>query len=62
MSNIDYIKRGIDEMLSMTSKIKIEEIDEAVELLLDAYKNKKHVFSVGNGGGQHQLRLILQPI
>lgn len=50
MSNIDYIKRGIDEMLSMTSKIKIEEIDEAVELLLDAYKNKKHVFSVGNGG------------
>lgn len=50
MEGKKYIKECIEEMIQVTEKIDIQQINDAVEVLLEAYKQGKHVFSVGNGG------------
>lgn len=50
MEMIKYIKECVEKMILVTEKIDLQKIYDVVQVLLDAYKEGKHVFSVGNGG------------
>jgi D-sedoheptulose 7-phosphate isomerase len=50
MEKRKYIEDCMQEMIQSAEQIDIQQINDAVQILFDAYKSEKHVFSVGNGG------------
>ena len=50
MENKQFIQKYLAETRRITELISVAEVDMAVELLLDAWKNGKHVYTCGNGG------------
>lgn len=50
MRNGAYITQYLDEMTRIAQEISREDLDRAVEILLDAWRNQNTVFVMGNGG------------
>jgi D-sedoheptulose 7-phosphate isomerase len=50
MNNGNYIKNYLDEVKEIAGKMPVADIDDAVNLLYDAWKNGHQVFVCGNGG------------
>lgn len=50
MRNQEFIDRYFDELGRITEAISREKVDEAIELLFEAWKSNKTVFVMGNGG------------
>jgi D-sedoheptulose 7-phosphate isomerase len=50
MRNIRQIEQYLDEIKGICDNISREDIDDAIELLFDAWKNGNKVFLCGNGG------------
>ena len=50
MNNKQYIRNYFKETREITKLISVDDIDRAVELLFDAWKNGNHVYTCGNGG------------
>ena len=50
MENKEFIQNYLSEMKSVIGDISIEDIDRAIELLFEAWKNRGQVFTCGNGG------------
>jgi D-sedoheptulose 7-phosphate isomerase len=50
MENEKQIEQYLNEIKDICNNISKEDIDKAIELLFDAWKNGKNVFFCGNGG------------
>lgn len=50
MDNKDFIKNYFNDMRMITENISFEDIDKVIELLYDAWKRNRRVFTCGNGG------------
>ncbi|MDD5037982.1 MAG: SIS domain-containing protein [Dehalococcoidales bacterium] len=50
MENKEFVQNYLDEMIKIAQATTVEEIDTAIELLFNAWKNGKQVFTCGNGG------------
>lgn len=50
MGNKEFIQTYLSDMHKVIEDISIEDIDRAVELLFDAWKRQRQVFTCGNGG------------
>ncbi len=50
MSNTDFIQSYLTETKRVAEMISVAEVDSAVEVLLQAWKNGSRVFTCGNGG------------
>ncbi|MFC1904343.1 SIS domain-containing protein [Chloroflexota bacterium] len=50
MENNDFIQGYLAEAKEVTEALSVADIDKAVELLFQAWKNGCHVFTCGNGG------------
>ena len=50
MQNEEYLRAYFSEMQQVIDRMPLERIDEAIELLFEAWKNDQQVFLVGNGG------------
>ncbi len=49
-SNREYIGRYLEEVKDICNKIDIDEIDKAIDILFEAWKNDNHVYFMGCGG------------
>lgn len=50
MRNTIFINNFLDKVKEITINVSIQRINDAIELLFDAWKNGKKVFIIGNGG------------
>ena len=50
MDNKDFIRNYLAEVKKVAGAISIADVDRAVELLFETWKNGSHVFTCGNGG------------
>lgn len=50
MENKDFVRNYLSEARRVAEAISVEDIDRAIKLLFDAWKNGSHVFTCGNGG------------
>ena len=50
MENKNFIQNYLSETKRVTEAISVDDIDKAIELLFDAWKNGSQVFTCGNGG------------
>jgi D-sedoheptulose 7-phosphate isomerase len=50
MSHEEYTKKYFDDIKNICDTIDVGEIDKAIDILFDAWKNDKQVFLIGNGG------------
>ena len=50
MKNVNHIEKYLKEIKFICDTISREDIDKAIELLFDAWKNDNQVFLCGNGG------------
>ncbi len=50
MENKEYIQNYFAEARRITEAISVDDVDRAIELLFEAWKNGSHVFACGNGG------------
>ncbi len=50
MNNGKYIDQFLDQMVRITREISTEDIDRAIDILLDAWRRGGTVFVMGNGG------------
>ena len=50
MKNEEQINQYLEEIKEICDQISTEDIDDAIELLFDAWKNGNQVFFCGNGG------------
>jgi D-sedoheptulose 7-phosphate isomerase len=50
MNNAEYIKNYLDDMVTVTRTISVQDIDKVIELLYQAWKNSRRIFMCGNGG------------
>ena len=50
MENKNYIQNYFSEVRKVTEAIPVDDIDRAIEVLFEAWKNGNHVFACGNGG------------
>lgn len=50
MQNEKYLTAYFSEMKEVIARMPLEKIDEAIELLFDAWRNDRQVFLIGNGG------------
>jgi D-sedoheptulose 7-phosphate isomerase len=50
MENKDFIQNYLSEMKKVIEDIPVDDIDKALHLLFDAWKNGGQVFTCGNGG------------
>jgi D-sedoheptulose 7-phosphate isomerase len=49
-NNKEFIKTCMEEMNQVCTKLDYQAVDMAIKILLAAYRDKKTVFTVGNGG------------
>lgn len=50
MKNRNYTSKCLEEMISVSEKVDVQKINDAIEIFLEAYRNGNTIFSVGNGG------------
>lgn len=50
MENKDFVRNYLSEARRVAEAISVEDIDRAIKLLFEAWKNGSHVFTCGNGG------------
>jgi len=50
MQNEKFLTTYFSEMKEIIDRMPLEEIDDAIEALFDAWKNERQVFLIGNGG------------
>ena len=50
MKNRDFIQDYLEEACRVTGLISVDDVDKAVELLLETWRSGNHVFICGNGG------------
>lgn len=50
MRNRDFIQRYFEEARKATELISVDDVDKAIELLLETWRSGNHVFICGNGG------------
>jgi len=50
VDNKDFIRNYLAEVKKVAEAISIADVDRAVELLFEVWKNGSHVFTCGNGG------------
>ena len=50
MTNLSYIDKFFDEVKQVCDRISREKVDQAIEVLFNAWKDGHWVFSMGNGG------------
>jgi len=50
VDNKDFIRNYLAEVKKVAGAISIADVDRAVELLFETWKNGSHVFTCGNGG------------
>jgi len=50
MLNKDYIRDYLSEVRQVTQAISIDDVDQAIELLFEAWRKGNQVFTCGNGG------------
>ncbi len=50
MSNEAFVRRFLAEFAEVAERFPVDDIDKAIELLFDAWKNEGKVFIIGNGG------------
>ena len=50
MTNIDFIRRHLEEARKTTELISVDDVDKVIELLLETWRSGNHVFICGNGG------------
>ncbi len=50
VNNIGYIENYMKEVVNITETIDKNEIDKAINILFEAWKNDKQIFLFGNGG------------
>jgi D-sedoheptulose 7-phosphate isomerase len=50
VNNANFINTFLSKVLAITNTIAIQEIDDAIELLFDAWKRGNKIFIIGNGG------------
>jgi len=50
MNNIKYIETHFSEIEEIMRKISKEDISEAIDILFEAWKNGKKIYTMGNGG------------
>ena len=46
-----FIRSYLEELKKSLDELDAQKINEAIQILYHAYKNNKHVFIIGNGGG-----------
>jgi D-sedoheptulose 7-phosphate isomerase len=50
MSHEEYAKKYFDDIKSICDTIDVGEINKAIDILFDAWKNDQQIFLIGNGG------------
>jgi len=50
MNSSEFIKNYLNKTAEISSKVNNDDIDKFINILFDAWKNSKKVFSAGNGG------------
>ena len=50
MKNPDFINKYLKEMQEIIKNLSKDDIDKVVEILFEAWKNEKQIFTMGNGG------------
>ena len=50
MVNKEYIQNYLAEVGKIAEAIPVADIDRAIEVLFEAWRNGNHVFACGNGG------------
>lgn len=50
MGNTDFIQNYLSEVRKVAEAISVADIDRAIEILFEAWKNGNQVFTCGNGG------------
>jgi D-sedoheptulose 7-phosphate isomerase len=50
MDNREFIKNYLDDIKRICDKVSATDIEKVIEILFEAWENKKHVFTCGNGG------------
>lgn len=50
MSNEAFVRRFLAEFAEVAERFPVDDIDKAIDLLFDAWKNEGKVFIIGNGG------------
>ncbi len=50
MQNTTYINDFFSRMRSIIENISREEIDRMIEILFDAWRDRRQIFTMGNGG------------
>lgn len=50
MTNVDYVHKYLSEVKEVAGNLSVEDIDRAVKILFEAWRNGSQVFICGNGG------------
>lgn len=50
MTNIEFIEKYFSEMSDIIKKISKDDISKVIDILFDAWKNDKKIYTMGNGG------------
>jgi D-sedoheptulose 7-phosphate isomerase len=50
LSNEGFVRRFLDEFAEVAERFPLDDVDRAIDLLFDAWKNEGKVFIIGNGG------------
>lgn len=50
MTNIEFIEKYFSEMGDIMKRISKDDISKVIDILFDAWKNNKRVYTMGNGG------------
>jgi len=50
MQNQEYIEKYLEGVIEISKTISVADIDQAIEILFDAWRKQRTVFIIGNGG------------
>ena len=50
MSNESFVRRFLDEFAEVAERFPVDDVDKAINLLFEAWKNEGKIFIIGNGG------------
>jgi D-sedoheptulose 7-phosphate isomerase len=50
LKNEDFVKKFLDEFVSVAARFSKDEVSETIEILFETWKNGNKIFIVGNGG------------
>ena len=50
MSNEGFVRRFLDEFAKVAERFPVNDVDKAINILFEAWKNEGKIFIIGNGG------------